>query len=43
MIDQTLVTPTFISPIRTLVPANLAGVEATAFGDVRWNKAKFVD
>lgn len=41
MLDETLVLPAFVAPVRTLVPEGLSGVEATTFGDVRWGKAVF--
>lgn len=41
MVDDTLVLPAFVAPVRTLVPENLTGVEATTFGDVRWGEAAF--
>ncbi len=41
MIDDTLVLPAFVAPVRTLIPENLSGVEATTFGDVRWGEASF--
>lgn len=41
MLDETLVLPAFVAPVRTLIPDNLTGVEATTFGDVRWGKAAF--
>mgnify|MGYP002622006891 CR=1 FL=1 len=41
MLDDTLVLPAFVAPIRTLIPEGLTGVEATAFGDVRWGDAAF--
>jgi peptide/nickel transport system substrate-binding protein len=41
MLDQTLVLPAFVAPVRTLIPEGLSGVEATTFGDVRWGQATF--
>lgn len=41
MLDETLVLPAFVAPVRTLIPDSLTGVEATTFGDVRWGKATF--
>ncbi|HTN58557.1 MAG TPA: ABC transporter substrate-binding protein [Protaetiibacter sp.] len=41
MIDDTLVLPAFVAPVRTLIPTGLSGVEATTFGDVRWGEATF--
>ncbi len=43
VIDQVAAYCMFGAPVYTMIPGNLHGVETNGIGDVRWNKAAFVD